>query len=266
MPIVFVIDIDGCLVGDITPQLILYEMAAELKKHNIKIPINMKEFHDKLKSGIVRPHFIDFYKQMKRDIPDVEFFIYTASQKKWAEYLVKNIEKSLNISFNRPLFTRDNCILMNKECKKSLRIIKPFIIKTLKKKHGYIESLDNKILMIDNTNVFHDYDQKSLLLCRTYKYHNLDNIPIIIKENIYNTNKSILNNILKKYINIPYEPHNYQDFEKLFYSYYVSQITDENNNELSDKFWYMLTRIITEKTIRYFSPKAVEYLNRKLKS
>jgi hypothetical protein len=262
-PLVFIIDIDGCLLGDITPQIMLYEMILELKEHHVKINFNTKEFQKKLGNGIVRPYFKMFYNNIKKNIPNAEFFIYTASQKNWAYFLIANIEKSLKISFNRPLFTRDNCVIMQNNMNKSLDIIKPMIYKSLKKKYGANINLDNRIIMIDNTNVFNQKDNNSLLLCSTYNYSFLENIPLIITEDIYNRARIDINNILIKYINYEYEINNYKDFQKVFYTYYLSKLIKNSETELHDKFWYNLTKLIIIKKIKHFGEKVMTYLKTK---
>jgi hypothetical protein len=263
-PLVFVIDIDGCLLGDITPQLMLYEIINELKKHHIKISMNLKDFQYKLKHGIVRPYFQKFIKSIKNHIPNSEFYIYTASQKQWAEFLIKNIEKALTIKFNRPIFTRDNCIIINNEFKKSLKGITPIIQKSLKKKYGIV-SLENRIVMIDNNNVLGKSEQNSLVICPSYKYYKLENLPLFIKPNIYNQHYDIINTILKKYVSIKIDNiTNYENFEKAFYTYYISQINPTNNKELEDKYWYNLTKLIIIKNIKYLGHKSVEYIKKKM--
>lgn len=258
-PLIFIIDIDGCLVGDIIPQIMLYELIAELKHNHAKIPFNIKEFEYKLKHGLVRPHFQSFFKTMKKYIPYAEFYIYTASQKQWATFLINHIEKALNIKFNRPLFTRENCIIINGEYKKSIKNIRPIILRNLKKKYN-IHDLDKRILMIDNTNVFSKQEQNLLLICQTYKYKRLENIPSILTEKIYNNHKDVILNILTKYIGDISGI--YEEFEKQYYTYYIKQ----NNyiNELNDKFWYRLAKLMITKNIKQFSEKAVIYLNRKI--
>lgn len=262
-PLVFIIDIDGCLLGDITPQIMLYEMISELKKNHVKINFNIKDFQKKLGDGIVRPYFKQFYNTIKKNILNAEFFIYTASQKSWAYFLINNIEKSLQISFNRPLFTRDNCVIMQNNINKNLEVIKPMIYKSLKKKYGNNINLDNKLLMIDNTNVFNQKDNNSLLLCPTYNYYYLENLPIIITEDIYNKAKIDINKILTRYVNYEYEINNYKEFQKVFYTYYLSKLIKNNEKELHDKFWYNLTKIIIMKNIKHFGQNVTAYLKTK---
>lgn len=260
-PLIFVIDIDGCLIGNITPQIMLYELITELKANNVKINMNMSHFNTKLKSCIIRPYFATFINNIKQHHPTAEFFIYTASQNKWANFLIKQVEKVLNIKFNRPLFTRNECVIIDNECKKDLNIIKPTIYKALKKKYGNI-TIQNRILMIDNTNVFNKLDQQSLLLCPTYSNYTVENIPIVINEELYNKNLSIINSVIHRYINMTYLPKNYLEFQELFYRYYVDQINSCKNT--TDRFWYNLTKLIIKKNIRYFGPKTVSYIQKKM--
>jgi hypothetical protein len=59
-PLIFVIDIDGTIIGDIRPQVMLYEINMAIKKKDKKQNIfNTKDFQNKLKSGIIRPFLVN---------------------------------------------------------------------------------------------------------------------------------------------------------------------------------------------------------------
>ena len=64
-PLIFIIDIDGTMIGDIKPQVMMYEMNIALKRVDKKINVfNVKEFQNKLRSGIIRPYFSKFIKKI----------------------------------------------------------------------------------------------------------------------------------------------------------------------------------------------------------
>ncbi len=109
--ITFILDLDGTIIGDCIYQCELYKIALILAKIGIKIKILelLKDYYTE-KSKLIRPDFNHFYNTMKQYFPSCQFFIYTASEKKWAELEIKLIEKALGIKFNRPILTTNECI------------------------------------------------------------------------------------------------------------------------------------------------------------
>ena len=122
----------------------------------------------------------------------VELFIYTASDKTWAHYIVPIIESIVGFKFNRPIFTRDHCLIGYDEKIKSIKHVKSSVIKTLQTKHGKLaineKTLEDKIVLIDNNYVL---DQSQYLIkCPTYDkavfLNILRNIPNNVVETRYN--------------------------------------------------------------------------------
>lgn len=269
-PIVFIIDIDGTMIGDIRPQLMLYELHLALKHANKKINmLNIKDFEDKLKNGgIVRPYFTKFLKKMKDYLPNVEFFVYTASETVWAKFLINHIEKALGIKFNRPIFTREDCFYDNQNIKKSLCTITPVVLKHLKKKYGHLKrgDLENRLLMIDNTSgVFDERDKKYVIHCESYDYTHPENI--YITRILYDKYSDIINSVLGKYMNLS-NVKNYMNFQHVFYTYYVNNLTKlygHNQRQIKDHYFLTLLTIILDKNIKQFSPETISYLERKTK-
>ena len=145
-PLIIVLDMDGTIIGDIRPQLQLVELHKSLKSQDKRVNVlNVKDFQSRLRSGIVRPHLSKFIKKLKEYNNNIEFFIYTASEKKWAHFLVPHIEKAVGVKFNRPIFTRDDC---TPDYKKTVSNIIGGILKSLKKKYGVL--LYRQIIMRDS--------------------------------------------------------------------------------------------------------------------
>ena len=169
-PVIIVLDIDGTLIGDITPQITLYDLYTTLRTKELKM--NMKDFMYKLKAGVIRPYLGKFMKKLHFSYTgNIEYFIYTSAEKKWVHFLIPQIEKVIGIKFNKPLFTRDNCTLRNGEYKKNLDSVLPKIVKTLTKKYGKMntESVRDRIMVIDNNgSVYDDKDKPYVLVCPTY--------------------------------------------------------------------------------------------------
>lgn len=265
-PLIIVIDLDGTIIGDITPQIMTFDLVKNFKLAGYKFPHDVGDLRSKLKSGLVRPYFDTFITSLSKSVP-VEFFIYTASEKTWAELVIKNIEASYGIKFNRPIFARQYCVYSEKdrEYKKSLSLIRPSIIKLLKKKYHVSftkHDLQKNFLIVDNTNVYHSNDQKSLLLCPTYNYRVPENVLSIIREEQYKQHYVLINNTLNRYFPLAHTS-NYITFQKDFYKHYLTYLETQlhNNTRYSqDRFWLNLRDIIISKNIRKFDETSVRYI------
>jgi hypothetical protein len=155
-PIVILLDLDKTLIGDIVPQseeyYIIKSINNELKNLDKKtISFNFKRLQNELREHIIRPYLLKFL-NLARSYNNIEIYIYTASDDKWAKTLIPNIEKAINFRFNRPIFTRNNTIIKNNNFKKSIKNIKPFIYKSIKNKYN----LNNQnqleyIMLFDDT-------------------------------------------------------------------------------------------------------------------
>ena len=266
-PLIFIIDIDGTMIGDIKPQVMMYEMNIALKRVDKKINVfNVKEFQHKLQSGIIRPYFSKFIKKIKENYNNAEFFIYTASEKQWATFLVPHIEKTLNIKINRPIFTRQHCTLINNSIQKSIKRITPEITKSLKKKYGIIKNLEDKCIIIDNIAVYENNDSPKMLICPTYDFKLPENLPAILNETIFTNHKDTIYSILNKYMNLP-NVNSYIEFQQMYYIYYVkyiSNILKSNNTQLKDKFFLYLLNIILYKKISIFPSNTISYISSKI--
>ena len=264
-PSVIILDLDGTVIGDITPQLMSFEIARDLRKYNRKVNFDGKELQFKLKNYIVRPHFKNFVKNIKSEIPHVEFFIYTASEKKWAHTIIKFVEISLQIKFNRPIFTRDDC---NHDLKKCLNAVAPKIVASLKKKYAGLhrEHLNNRMLIVDNNAVYKSADSGSLLLCPTYDYKYPENVMTIVKHEDFGLYHRLICHLINKYIDIP-STDDYFAFQQSFYSYYMSLLaaTKKSNDAfLRDKFWLYLKTVLVKKKFKKFTPNVVSYIQHKI--
>ncbi len=270
LPLIIVIDLDGTIIGDITPQIMTYELVKNFKLAGYKFTHDLVDLRSKLKNGLVRPYFEAFISSISKNIP-VEFFIYTASEKSWAELVIRNIELTYNIKFNRPIFARQYCVYSEKdrEYKKSLSLIRPSILKFLKRKYhiSYTKhDLEKSIMIIDNTNVYHSNDQKHLIMCPTYNYKVPENIVSFIKHDQYKKHHLIINNSLSKYISL-INTSDYITFQRDFYRYYLSFIETQmkNNTRYSqDRFWLYLRDIIISKNIRKFDDVSLKYIRNKI--
>lgn len=270
-PLIIIIDIDGTIIGDIRPQVLLYEINYAIKKIDKKFNIlNNKDFDNKLEKGIIRPYFAKCLKKLKEQNDNIEYFIYTASDKKWATFLVPHIEKIIDIKINRPIFTREHCDSINNSLQKSLTKVTPSIIKTLKKKYKSLNknNIENHILIIENAHVYESKDISKIIICPTYDYKYPENIPAIITENIFNKYSQIIIKNINKYISLP-SINDYIEFQRLYYTYYIQYISSSsksNNIQLNDKFFLYLSNIIIYKHISIFTPNNIKYISNKINS
>lgn len=271
LPLTILLDIDGTLIGDITPQVVLYDIVEKIRSAGIrgmvsKVKHDKETFQSKLTDGIIRPYFKSFFQQLSGH--GVEFFIYTASEKKWAEHLIKNVEQALGIQFNRPLFTRGNCKLINSEYMKSIRHVRPAIIKTLNRKYkAKFTDTQNRIMAIDNKRVYLPEDMKYMVHCNTYKYNIPENIPAFVKKPMYDKFAHVVNNVLTTYYPTFKEFKTYIRFEKQFYTFYVQQLSDSISTRgecKTDTLFKTIMSLFLHKHISIFNDNTISYINNKL--
>ena len=168
-PLIFILDLDGTIIGDCTYQVILYNIEEICKKYRIKsnsTSDNILMECYRPDSKLMRPFFKYFISYIRKHHPHSLFYIYTASEKSWANKEISLIEKTHNMKFNRPIFTRDDCIKDSYgQYRKSVKKILPKITRSNKRYN--IQS--SKVLVIDNNSTFIDYSN-NFLLCPTYNY------------------------------------------------------------------------------------------------
>jgi hypothetical protein len=257
-PLVMIIDIDGTLLGNISPQIMIYEM----KQANIQIKYSFKDLFQRFDNGLLRPYIDSFIKSTKKRMPNIEFFIYTSSEDRWGAFIINAIEKYLNIKFNRPIFTRKHCFIMDRDIRKSVKNVTPLIKRALKKKYGSDIDLTNRIMMVDNRAVYQSNEHTQLLMCKTYNFAHPENLPVYITEECFIKYKNIIQNVYKKYYNSP-ELKTYSDFQLSYYPHYLQELK-KINSHVEDKFWFFLNRLMELKNIRIFTPRVIEYMNKKL--
>jgi len=255
---VFIIDLDGTIIGDCVYQSEIYKISLILNKLKIKIKINdiLDEYYND-KSKLIRPYFFHFIETMKKTYSSCFFYIYTASEKKWAEKEIGIIEKNYDIKFNRPIFTRNDCIL-------ELVNNKPVYKKTIEGIKKKIKVKEPEIIIIDDNNVYIDNTEK-LIKCNIYNYKYFcnywDYIPI----------KKIKNNIFKKYLstlienerlNPNYNKTNMKQTMEYYKWLYEKCYTINKNNKKykQDNFWLSLTKIIVDNKIKIYNTSTIKFI------
>ena len=90
--IIFVLDLDGTIIGDCSYQCDIYNIDNISKKNNKDTLLNCYKPDSKL----IRPYFKYFFTKIKKIYPNSLFYIYTASEKIWAHKeigLIENMQR-----------------------------------------------------------------------------------------------------------------------------------------------------------------------------
>lgn len=273
LPYIFIFDWDGTIVGNVTWQSQQYSLHNMLRKHGFKTNKQYNippAFYPNAK--LVRPGFASFIKTIKKLYPDVQFFIYTASEKQWACQEIAWMEKTHDIQFNRPIFTRDECTTDSAGTyRKSIAKIYPRLMKSLSKKYNLTGSqrqyiLENQLIIIDNNAVYNDRMDR-LLLCPDYNYAVFENllhgIPLEARKHPV-IQQHILTLINNGYLCVI--PNEMDDGMKSLAKQYnwlaakCKAIIDINVAFENDSFWKFLKQLLVQNHIKVFTGAIIRQL------
>ena len=171
-PIVFLLDLDGTLQGNVIPQLdertLIHKLNAKIN-HGKKARFASSHLIDDFKKGLLRPNVASALQNIKKSNPHVEFYVYTASAHDWAHFLLPILEKAAfgGVFFNRPFFTRNQCDMHTGM--KSIAKVRPLVEKDLSRKYKRSVKVQH-IYLVDNTRVLHSSESNHLIHCPTYNY------------------------------------------------------------------------------------------------
>ena len=271
VPLAVVIDIDGTIIGEIMPQVIEWQLISQYRKEFMR---QYKTYLiDALRTSLIRPGLSDMIHGICADFQNVEFFIYTASEHKWANLLVPCIEAAIGIELNRPIFTRNHMIInpLTGVHQKSLAKVLPMINRAFKKK-GYTMPLTlNQCIIIDNNSTLIPNESKRLVLCPTYKYTFYQDVLRFIPTQIVQENLSHITQYLtdsdmfpsvNKSINI-----------ELFYAHYYERLgrnmaSRYKTNTAVDQLWLKvykaLHKYLSSNNRLTFKDNFIKNLNTKL--
>lgn len=275
LPYVFVLDWDGTIAGRVDFQVQQFVIANMLRKNGFK-PVRQNAipaaFHPNAK--LIRPGFAAFIKSMQQHYNNAFFFIYTASEKTWANQEVAWVEKTHGIRFARPLFTRHECVIdSHGNYRKSLARVFPRMIKGIAKqqKRSFdakerVHILEQQTIVIDNNAVYIDRPDK-VLLCPHYNYAVFENLLHIIPPHA-RKHPVVQQNILSM-VNqglICPLPKTQDDGMKTLARQYewlavkCKAISNENSAYDSDRFWPYLQKLIIQNQLRVFSVSIIRQL------
>ena len=196
-PFVILLDLDHTIQGNIQPQLEEYNFIEFINNNfmndkKTKLRQNKDLLHRDFMKGLLRPHFKTFLTRMKSRFPNVEFFVYTASEDKWANYIVRIIENVIKTRLNKRIFSRSDCVVDGRDGHLMISInkLKPELFKILKNKYKLKKDFEFKhVYLIDNNYVLKETESNHLIKCPDYtatvNIDTLRSIPLeIIKDNL----------------------------------------------------------------------------------
>jgi len=207
-PFFIVLDIDGTIIGDISLQVCEWEILS--KFHPKKLRQLRQSLIQQLQQGMLRSGLSDFLSAVKKENEHTEFLVYTASEEKWAQFLIPCIEAACGYKFGRPIFTRKDCVHVTRNITKSLSKISSKIIKSYKSKYPAIrssKSVVKNMIMIDNNNLLCSKECNRCIECPTYSFLYPYNVLQHVDEGIIIKNYPTIANILERYDMFPSSQH-----------------------------------------------------------
>ncbi len=276
MPFIFVLDWDGTVAGKVDFQSQAFTLAQVLRKNGFRpkpLPSVLHAFSPK--SKLIRPGFGTFIKALERLYQNqVYFFIYTASEKTWANYEIGLVEKQFGIKFARPIFTREDCIVdQGGQYRKSIAKIFPRICRHIGKQRPLTAEertyiLENNLILIDNNAVYTDRPDK-LLLCPDYDYAVFENLIEMIPSEA--RTHPVINQVVLSLINsghmcpVPGQG-TVDDFMKELthnYTWIATRcraLVNANKIYENDDFWKHLRKLIVQNGLRKYTPSIIKQL------
>lgn len=265
-PLIFILDLDGTIIGDCIYQTIIQNIENVAKKNKIRTTLN-KQLQESYQpqSKLIRPFFESFITNIRSHFPNSQFYIYTASEKEWATKEINLIEKTHNLKLNRPIFSRNDCILDSSgQYKKSVNKILPMIQKN--NKNNILDQ--SNIIIIDNNDVFVDYNS-SFILCPSYNSIHFCDAWIDLKvDSLNNSNlkdtidKYIYTNKICQYDSTSKYCDEINELRHKWYYKKLKKINSINKKYKNDRFWKKLTNIIIEKKISKFDKQSMEFIRK----
>lgn len=271
LPLIIILDWDGTIAGKVDYQSYKHTLHEYYKKNGLKSPQQCSKAFSP-NTHLIRKGFSSFIRDLKSFYQNnIYFFIYTASERKWALKEIQWVEQSHGIQFQRPLFTRDDCISNGDgSYNKSILKIFPRVLRSIGKhtltKVEKEEVLHRRLMIIDNNKVYNDMET-NLLLCPDYGFTIFEDIMTDVPVSHMQTpqvNRFIMSLIREGCI-CPIFPDEH-DINKSIYLKYnwlaskCQAITKENKKYIEDTFFKDLKRLIINNNLTTFTPKIIRQL------
>lgn len=277
LPYVFILDWDQTIAGNVSFQSQQFTLYNTLKKLGFKVQRTNEipaAFYPNAK--LIRPGFTQFIKGIQEFLApaQVYFFIYTGSEKTWAYQEISWVEKTHNIKFCRPIFTRDDCSIdQSGNIRKNVATIFPRVIRTISKlsKHIYtsVEKtniLENNLMIIDNTSVYNDRLDK-LLLCPDYNYTVFENLLHGIPSHARKHDG--IQKLIFSFVNqgvlcpLPTESDDGMMALTKQYTWLAAKcktLTEQNAIFKNDDFWIYLLKLIMKNNVKIYTSNMIKKL------
>lgn len=248
---IIVIDLDNTIVGNVIYQMLAHNLCEAVKDVGSKCSggglSRISEAY-KQKNRLIRPHFCDFIRTAREYFPNIMIFVYTASEKSWATKEIQWIERNCNIQFNRPIFTRDDCVVSDSRFTKSIKNISSKLKKATKNRVDY-----NNILIIDNNKVFTDFEN-NFIKCPDYDYILIEDLWRFIPKKMLTNERmqSIITRYIEQGFMNPFPTHILDmigrfESKNKYYKWFeiaLNNIIQNNKKFQKDIFWLNLKRLI----------------------
>jgi hypothetical protein len=282
LPFVFILDWDGTIAGRVDYQSTRYSLTKTMKKYGYKVMPSLKTVPKAFQpgNGLIRPGIASFMRSIKALYPNAHFFIYTASERSWALQEIGWVEKAFNIHFERPIFTRQDCVVDSVgNYRKSIQRIWPRVCRTLSKspqstkwtRPQLAKVLAERTIVVDNNAVYIDHKDR-LLLCPDYDYTVFENLldgfpdsafkhPVVRQQILELINEGLVCPYHVSAAN-PGMSDNMHLMTKQ-YEWLARQcrsVSQTNRDHRNDRFWIYLRKIIEKNKLHQYSASVVQQL------
>ena len=218
--------------------------------NNKKIKYNTDFLYQDIVAGLMRPDLKGSLTKIKQKHPNIEFFIYTASQDEWASFILPKFCHYLNDKLpliNKPFFTRKHCTSngMMKSIKKVKKHIETSLHDKYRTKHDSKLEIES-IYLVDNNHVLPEQERSHLIHCPTYDYKmSIDLLRTFDKGIIMKYYREISQIILD---HIHVDCSTYVEFLHKYYEWlYANILNDDNRNAQTpkDNYWSLFANVVT---------------------
>ena len=265
-PLVFILDLDGTLIGNV--KYLALENAL-MEKFNIEY--EKKYIRSDLKTRLLRPYFKVFFNNIQKRYPNSEFFIYTSSTEKWAKIVINNIEKIMNIKFNRPIFSRKNCVYDKNSniYTKDINLINNIVFNRIKNKYNITKPSEVNYYVVDNSHSVYKNSNKNFLIeCPDYEYIKHVNFLRKFPKKMLDTYYPTIFNYLTKNYGIPKIDTTNKSRALLTYKKFLrnlhENIVKHNIECCNDHYWLNLNRIINGMNLNIDNHLNIKTINNKI--
>ena len=181
LPIIFILDMDQTLIGQSSTygsciDLVKFvrECCKSKKIESTSCPKAIT-YADMVKPDFFRVGLKDMLTGIREMYPTAELFVYSAGAKLYVESMIPVIEKHVGMTFNRPLFTRDDCVVNeSNNYTKSIMVHIDTMLRSLAHKYPKLDAqkdtmLQSRIVFVDDVDIVWDIKEK-WVKCPEYGY------------------------------------------------------------------------------------------------